>query len=252
MAFAQELIRSIPLSAPRLMTSDNGGNIYIVLADNSLVRYTSEGDSTAFYRSISNGDIGWIDASNPLKILLYFPSFSKVVILDKMLSPKLELDLTKLNLMRPQAIGVSSDGMIWVYDIFQARLKKIDEQLTEVISSNDLRMETGALPNPSSLLEQDYKVYMTDSVKGIYIFDRYGSYLNTLPFYTKAAIQIIGDQLVYRTQDSLFAYHLKSGKETIIKLPQASEIISARIERGRLFLLYNNHLDIFRMQTSAD
>jgi len=250
--FGQELIRSVPLSSPRLMTTDNGGNIYIALSDNSLVRYTPDGDSTAFYRGISNGDIGWIDATNPLKILLYYPAFSKVVLLDKMLSPKLELDLKKLNLMSPPAVGVSSDGMIWVYDVFQARLKKIDEQLQVVISSNDLRMETGELPNPGSLLEQDYKVYMTDSLHGIYIFDRYGSYLQTLPFFTNSPIQVIGDQLVYRIQDTLSAYHLKSGTETAILLPQASGIISVRMERGRLYLLYADRLDIYRMPQAKE
>ena len=249
---AQELIRSVPLSAPRLMTTDHAGNIYIALSDNSLVRYTPDGDSSAFYRSISNGDIGWIDAANPLKILLYYPSFSKVVLLDKMLSPKLELDLKKINLMSAPAAGLSSDGMIWVYDVFQARLKKIDEQLQVVISSNDLRMETGELPNPGSLLEQDYKVYMTDSTHGVYTLDRYGSYLHTLPFYTSSPIQVIGDQLIYKSQDTLFAYHLKSGTETALLLPKPSGILSVRTERGRLYLLYADRIDIYRMTSAKE
>ncbi len=247
MAFAQELIRSVPLTTPQMMTTDESGNVYIAFAGNSFVRFTADGDSSAFYRSVSNGEIGWIDAGNPLKVLLYYPAFSKIVLLDKMLSPKLELDLKKLNILNPPAVGISSDGMIWVYDMLNARLKKIDEQLQVVVSSNDLRMETDAFPAPQSLLERNYKVYMVDSIQGIYTFDRFGTYLNVLPFYHSATVQVIGAQLIYRVQDSLFAYDMKSNKERVILLHQAGDIRSVRTGRNRLYVLHNDRLDIYRL-----
>ena len=69
-AGAQNLLKSIPLSVPGLMTTDNNGNVYVVYKGNNLIRFSPDGDSSASYNSIANGAIGWIDATNPLKILL--------------------------------------------------------------------------------------------------------------------------------------------------------------------------------------
>ncbi|MEP6930271.1 MAG: hypothetical protein ABI850_09670, partial [Flavobacterium sp.] len=60
--------------------TDELGNIYAIYTDNTLVRYNEKGDSTGFYRSALNGDIGSVDVTNPLRILLYYPSFNKVVL----------------------------------------------------------------------------------------------------------------------------------------------------------------------------
>src|SRR5882757_5717359 len=78
-------VKAIPISA-RSLASDELGNVYVVKNDNSLIRYSQNGDSTAFYKSISNGDITTVDASNPLRVLLYYAPFSKVVVLDRMLA----------------------------------------------------------------------------------------------------------------------------------------------------------------------
>lgn len=243
---AQTLVKSIVIELPRMMSTDESGNVYVVYKNNQLYRFTKNGDSSGFYRSISNGDIGWIDATNPLRVLLYYPSFSKVVILDKMLSPKMELDLKQLNLFNAPAVCVSGDGMLWAYDPLNAKLKKINDQLEIVVSSNDLRSETNEVPQPSSMIERDYKVYMVDSANGIYTFDRFGSYINTLPFYGINKIQVVGTQLIYRVKDSLQVYDLKANTNKAIIIPRAENLVDVRIERNRLFCLYEDRLDIFK------
>src|ERR1700754_3885044 len=81
-ATAQELQKAIPADHARFMTTDELGNVYLVRQDNGLIRYNNNGDSTGNFRSIQNGDLEWIDATNPLRILLYYPAFSKVILLD--------------------------------------------------------------------------------------------------------------------------------------------------------------------------
>ena len=78
-SFAQNafrVIRNIPVQA-RLLAVDELGNSYVVRVDNTVFRFNENGDSTGFYRSTLNGDIGTVDATNPLRILLYYPDFSK-------------------------------------------------------------------------------------------------------------------------------------------------------------------------------
>lgn len=242
---AQELLKSIPIEDARLMTTDEMGNIYLVRGDNSLIRYSLDGDSTGNFRSIQNGDLTWVDATNPLRILLYYANFSKIILLDRMLSPKNDLDLKKLSIFNAPAIGISVDGRIWVYDFNNARLKKIDDQLNVTNTSNDMRVESGTVPNPTCILEREGKVYLCDSANGIYTFDRFASYTNTLEIRGVDRMQAFGNQLVYRKGDTLNAYDLKTLSLNVIPLPQVEALLDVRIERKRMYFLYKNKLDIY-------
>ncbi|WP_118974301.1 hypothetical protein [Taibaiella koreensis] len=244
---SQELIRSIPSDHARLITTDELGNVYLVRQDNGLIRYSADGDSTGNFRSIQNGELQWVDATNPLRVLLYYPNFSKLILLDRMLSVKNDLDLKKLGIFNAQAVGMSADGRIWVYDFVNARLKKIDDQLNVTNTSNDMRQELGEVPRPTALLERDSRVFLCDSSKGIYTFDRFASYLNMLEIKGVQQLQAFGSQLVYREADSLRAYDLRTLNLKTIPLPAQADFIDARIERNRLYLLFTDRLELYRL-----
>lgn len=242
---AQELLKSVPVTDARLMTTDEMGNVYLVRGDNSLIRYNLDGDSTGNFRSIQNGDLTWIDATNPLRVLLYYADFAKIILLDRMLTPKNDLDLKKIGIFNAPAVGISVDGRIWVYDFNNARLKKIDDQLNATNTSNDMRIESGTVPEPTCIIERDGRVYLCDAAKGIYTFDRFASYINTLEIRNVSRMQAFGSQLVYRRGDTLNAYDLKTLSLKVIPLPHAGDLVDVRIERKRLYFLYNNKLDIY-------
>ncbi len=244
---AQELIKSIQADNARLITTDELGNVYLVREDNALIRYNADGDSTGNFRSIQNGELMWVDATNPLRILLYYPTFSKVTLLDRMLSVKNELDLKKLNIYNPPAVGMSADGRIWVYDFVNAKLKKIDDQLNVINTSNDMRQESGTVPNPTALLERDTRVYLSDAANGIYTFDRFANYINTLEIKKVKELQAFGTQLIYQANDTLKAYDLKTLTLKAIPLPAQADFIDVRIERNRMYLLFTDRLDIYKM-----
>ncbi|MFT4060900.1 MAG: hypothetical protein QM642_00935 [Edaphocola sp.] len=247
-ANGQTLLKSVPASHARSIGTDELGNVYLVRQDNSLVRYNNNGDSTGNYRSIQNGDIGWVDATNPLRVLVYFPDYMKIVVLDRMLTSKNELDLKQLNLYNVPAVGMSADGKIWVYDYVNARLSKMDDQLNTTNISNDLRQETATVPQPASLIERDAKVYLCDSVNGIYVFDRFGNYINTLDLRDVGALQVFGSQLIYQKQGKLYAYDLKTLSLKSINLPPNRDFIQARVERNRLFLLFADRLELYQTE----
>jgi len=239
------VIRAIPIQA-RTITMDELGNIYAVRYDNCLVRYNAQGDSTGFYRSVLNGDIGTVDATNPLRVLLYYPSYSKVVLLDRMLSMKAEIDLRRLHIFSPTAVAASSDGKLWVYDPFNAKLLKLDEAGEVSRTSNDLRQQINFVPNPTFMLERDRRVYVSDTAKGLLIFDQFASYINTLPLYQVTYLQAFDQQLVYRRQDTLYSYDIKAFAEKNLLLPAAQDsIIAACIGPTTLAVLYRNKLVLY-------
>lgn len=229
----------------RLMTVDELGNVYVVRTDNALVRFTENGDSSAFYRSIQNGDIGSVDALNPLRVMVYHPAYSKIVLLDRMLAPKAELDLRRLQITNPPVVAASADGNIWIYDQFNARLRKIDEQLNNVGESNDLRQEIQAVPRPSFMIERNWKLFLCDTASGIFTFDRYGNYINTISIFDVTYLQVFGTQLVYRHADSLMSWDLGRASFETILLPPNGPVINAAIVRDRLYVLYADKLAIY-------
>ncbi len=61
-------------------------NIYVITAGNQLKKMNSLGDSLAVFNEVKKyGNPSYIDVSNPLKILVYYKNFSTVVVLDRLL-----------------------------------------------------------------------------------------------------------------------------------------------------------------------
>lgn len=238
-------VRSIPLDA-WMVAMDELGNTYVVRYDNVLIRYNSKGDSTGFYRSALNGDIGVIDATNPLKILLYYPAFSKITLLDRMLTMKAEIDLRRNNIVSSTAVALASDGNLWVYDPFNAKLIKLNETGDIVRSSNDLRQEIDFVPNPVFMLERDRRVYVSDTVNGILVFDQFGTFINTLPLTGIPHFQAYGGQLVYLRGSILHSYDIQRFNEQEYSLPKSdSPILDAAIGQETLSILYKNRLVLY-------
>ena len=119
---------------------DNLGNLYIVSPGGQIRKFNAAGDSVAIYNQVRNsGKLFSIDVSNPLKILLFYKDFSSVVVLDRFLSAITTVNLKKYSILQPTAVGLSYDNHIWVFDEYDSKLKKIDEQGNLLLETSDFR-----------------------------------------------------------------------------------------------------------------
>lgn len=228
----------------RLITTDEAGSLYVVKADNNLVRYSPAGDSNAFYRSITNGEITQVDATNPWRILVYYARQSRITILDRFLAPTADIDLRPLGISVPTAVATSVEGGIWVYDPFNARLIKRSESSQRLQESNDLRQELGEAPVASYLIERDRKVYLSDTARGIFVFDRFASPLVTLPIFGQKYFQVSGQQIIYLTADTLRSYNFNTMMDLTLPIPggDAENVLGATIGRGVVYVLRRDAL----------
>lgn len=237
-------VKSISVSS-RLFTTDPVGNIYLVKGSNALIKYNSNGDSTGFFNEIQKGKITQIDATNPLRVLLYFADYGNILMLDNVLSLKSTLKLSALGMVNVPCIANSADGNIWLYDP-SGNLIKVNNK-PEISFTISLRNVLDHAIDPVYMIEQDRALYIVDSTEGVKKFDQFGLYKTSFPFLTKE-IQYFNSYLVYYNPPYLVSYNTLSMQENKILLPDPDNIIKVRVERNNVFILRNESLDIYSLQ----
>lgn len=236
------LTKTIPIQC-KYFSTDLVGNIYVAKEDNSLIKYNINGDSLAYFNEIRKGNLKQIDATNPLRVLLYYPDFNQIVILDNMLSKKNVLKLNSIGIFNSPCIANSIDGNIWIFDAASNSLLKIDDQL-DLISTTNLRNIFKEGIDAVSMVEQERNLLIVDSLQGIFKFDLYGFYNTTFHFKT-TEIQYLNKYLVYTQLPNLVSYNTQTISEKSITLPNPSTIKQVRIERNKVYILRKNELEIY-------
>lgn len=239
------LIKHIALKS-KLFTTDPLGNVYLIKDNNALIRYNANGDSTGFFNLVKKGKVTHIDATNPLRVLLYFAEYGQIVILDNILSQKSSLRLPSLGLFNVPCIANSADGNIWVYDPGTGELIKIDEK-PSVKFRTPLRNMLDTPLEPIYMVEQDRQFFMIDTLQGIKKFDQFGFYNTGYPFITRE-LQYINQYLIYYQTPYLHSYHIASMREELIPIPEPDKVLQVRIERHHLYILRDEGLYIYAMQ----
>ncbi len=183
-------------------TTDNLGNIYLLTATGQIKKVNEKGDSIAVYNNIKRyGKVFSIDASNPLKVLVYFKDFSTIIILDRLLNVRNTIELRKLNILQVRAITSSYDNNIWLYDDLDSKIKKIDDNGRILIESSDFRQVFKTVPSPVAMYDRDGQLYLYDPKKGLLVFDYYGAQKNTFVLNQLMDLQVI-DKNTITARDS--------------------------------------------------
>lgn len=226
---------------------DNLDNIYVISSTGQLKKYDARGDLSAVYNQVKRfGKLHAIDVTNPLKLLLFYKDFSTVVVLDRLLTLRAAVDLRKLNIIQTSAVGVSYDGNIWLFDAYENKLKKIDEQGTLLLETPDFRNVFADAIQPQQILDQNGTVYVYDAANGLYLFDYYGAFKKKLPVTGWQHIAV-WNHYITGIQDNHFQFFntatLLSGMRTLpVAQPPLQNI---HIAGNKLFYWGNDSVSIY-------
>lgn len=236
------LKRSIPGNA-HLISTDHVGNLYVVRNNNVLVKYNSNGDSLAIFNEVRKGRITHVDATNPLRVLLFFQDFGQVIVLDNMLSRKNIIKLNSIGLFNVTAIAGSVDGNIWCYDADQGNLLKIDDKAS-IRFQQSLRNMFDRTPSLSYMVEEERVLYAVDTSSGIEKFDLYGYHMASFPFKTHE-IQWFNNQFIYFQTPSLVSYNTLSMNERKLELPHPETVQQVRMEREGIYIRREHSVEVY-------
>lgn len=217
----------------RYFTTDKIHQLYIVTPDNTLIKYSPEGTELFRYSNARMGMLSQIDVTDPFQVLLFYPDYRTVQILDRTLSPVGKWQFEEEDV---KAIAMSSDNALWIYDQWSGQLKKVNRSNNVLYASPLLASLIRDNTAPTFLLERDNYLYVLIPGKGVLRFDRYGQWVNTLPFLPEADFQVSEQQLFFREGAMLQAYHLTTLLTTAFMLPEReSQGKGVRLEGGYLF-----------------
>ena len=241
-----ELIRSLPIASSFIAT-DNLENVYL-MNGNVLEKYDGQGTLLKNYSNKAFGNISSVDATNPLRVLLFFKSFQQIAFLDNMLAPAGNMiSLDALGHPQTDLACSSHDNGLWIYSLHNSELVRFDQDLQKAQQTGNIAQLTGKKIQPDFLIEQNNRVFLNDSSNGILVFDIYGTYNKTIPIKGINRFQILNDKIIYYTDGKLKSFDLKTMAESETALP-AGDIIDARTEKEKLYLLKQKSLDIYHVK----
>jgi hypothetical protein len=202
-------------------TVDNLDNIYLLDSRNQVKKLNANFDSVGVYNDVRKyGKASLIDVSNPLKVLLYYKDFGTIVMLDRFLNAVNTIDLRKQKILQAKIIGQSYDNKIWVFDEYENKLKKIDENGKLMVETPDLRLLVGEAITPVKLFDESRYVYMYDSVKGVYVFDYYGALKNVVMISHWQNLKVVDKYIFGSKADTLYRYDINSFRYDEWTMPQ--------------------------------
>jgi hypothetical protein len=199
---------------------DNLDNLYIVSSTGQIKKFNADGDSVGIYNQVKNfGRLQTIDVTNPLKILLFYKDFSTVVVLDRFLANMNTLDLRKSSILQPAAIGLSYDDHIWVFDEYDNKLKKVDQQGNRLSETADLRSVFSQGVAPQKIISDNGLVYLADTTNGIFIFDNYGSFKKRIALRNWQSIAVNSNRVISTDREAITVYNTVTFMQTQKKYP---------------------------------
>jgi hypothetical protein len=219
----------------QFFTTDNLHNIYITTSKNEILKYNEDGSFDARFVNIKMGKLGVFDATNPFKLLVYYPDFQTIQLLDKELNSLGSFNLNDLNIIRVGAVTMSDDGNVWVYDAGNNKLLKISGT-----GSNVKQSESAVVPfagsTPTQMLFKDNFLFVNIPAKGVYQFDRFGKFVKTVDIKNISYFQVIDNQLFYKQKDVISRFHLQTLKTVVVKMPDGvTGKEPLRLEKNWLF-----------------
>lgn len=225
-------------------------NLYLINTNNQLKKIKAKGDSVGIFNDVKKyGNPTLLDVTNPLKILLYYKSFSTVVVLDRFLSLRNSINFRNKNIFKVKSLATSYDNNIWLFDEQDFKLKKINDDGSVLSETNDWRQIFDETPIPTEIHDTNGFVYLYDAQKGFYIFDYYGSLKTRLPFLNWQHIAISNNKIMGFVDNTLQTYELSTLSLKTYTLPTFfNNYTNIKAMNGKLYLLKKEGIEIYKIK----
>jgi len=220
---------------------------YYISNQISVWKTSSQNNLNFAYSLKRSGRITSVDAGDPMKILVFYKDLSLITFLDNFLAEESSFQLMDYNLDQAEVVCKALNNGIWVYDIKQDKLVKINAVTSKIeIEILNIQRIIGEAFDPDQMLERINGLYLNDPQKGIYVFDNYGAFVRKIPEPNISKFNVIDDMLTFRRNNDIFSLN----KETLelFKIYSDSTMTDFSITEKKLYILNADSLHIYKLK----
>lgn len=216
-------------------TTDNIGNIYTIKED-ELIKFLPNGKFFTRYSNLKLGTISNVDASNPLKILLYYRDFQQIVFLDDQLSVNSEVvSLETLGYEQTDLVCASSNNGFWIYNKQNNELIRFNENSKKVASTGNLKQILHTDLAPNYMTEHNNFLFLNSPESGIYVFDMFGAFSKLVSLKELREFQVSDNIIYFKKDSSLCSYNYKLFDEACKPIAAGSKSIKILFSKDRIY-----------------
>jgi hypothetical protein len=223
--------------------TDPMNNIYLVQND-KLTKFNFNGQQMFIYSNKSFGKIFSADATNPLKILVFFQESGVGVFLDNTLSENANpFYFNRFCCDLPLLTAASQLNGFWVYENINFELKRYDTNLKQLVTTGNLYQLLKKEITPKKIIERNGKVYLLTE-NSIEVFDVFGTHYQTLPLKKIEDFDVENKQMICLTKDKVFLFDLKTleTKDVLVNMQKYQQV---SVSGNMLFLSNGTRIDVF-------
>lgn len=233
------LAEPIPITGDKLRV-DKMGNAYLRV-DNNLYQFSKVQNSYTF-EAVNFGTLEQIDATNPLRLVLFYPDLMNILIVDNTLSQINAINLLEFGYQQVTAAARARDNNFWIYDFVGFQLKKITPLGEVLAESENLNVLLGQTVQGNFILEKNNKVYLNDPKYGILVFDAYGTYARKIPLKGLDHFQVFDNDLVFWADSALIRLDPLMNEEVLWKPKEGQMVKDAALGNEDFIILQEESL----------
>ncbi len=231
--------RAIPAVAA-FATSDNLSNTYLISPENAIVKYDTVGRKVAMFTSKRLGQAAFIDASNPLKILVWYPDFQTVLWLDRTLTEMGRLSFSSLGYYSVRCVAMAFDGNIWVFDDAVSKAAKLSLDGSLLFESPPLNIYFPKRFSATRIRDSGQYVCLSDPLAGLCTLDQYANLQEVHSAMRIPDFDMDGAWLFYLGDARLFLQNMSRPLQLEIPLHKGMAAKGAAVWLGKHCVYWQN------------
>lgn len=240
------LVRTIAIKGESI-TTDNLSNIYL-LNNDILQKYDPQGNPLRSYSNKTLGKITTVDASNPMKVVLFYRNFLQIVFLDNTLSQNGDpVSIEALGYPQTQLVCSSHNSGIWIYNQQNFELIRFDQNLQVAGQTGNLAQLLGIDLKPDYMVQYNNWLFVNDPSVGILVFDVFGTYSKTIPLKNISEFQFQENKIIYYRDGKLNNFNMQTLEQGRSAVPD-STAVSVKLANDKLYLLQRGALAIYSVK----
>lgn len=223
---------------------DNLGNMYFI-TESEIMKYLANGTYFNRYSNLRLGQITSVDATNGLRVMLFYKDQQQIMFLDSQMSQKSDpVSLEQMGYEQTELVCVSANNGFWIFNKSNNELIRFDEHLKKIASTGNLKQMLQTELKPNFMTEHNGDLFLNCPEIGIYVFDIFGTFSKVISIKELKNIQVNEDIVYYLKDNKFCSYNYKLFEEVCDSFP-IKKINQAWYFKNKVYLSDKDSLVVY-------